>query len=273
MTQLLIGLGLGLLIAGLGYWRGALSRSGALAATVVGALVFGLGGLAWGALLVAFFTSSSLLSFYKPARKARIVEKFEKGSRRDATQVLANGGWLTLLAVLAWWRPAPWLFPAAVGALATANADTWATELGILSPPPPRLITTGEPVPPGTSGAISRLGTMAALTGGLFIGFVATATAVAGYAGPNYHQPAAWLGFLGAVSGLAGSLFDSSLGATVQRIHYCPRCKEETERRIHRCGTATAPRRGWSWLDNDWVNFFATVVGSLIAGALATLVT
>lgn len=272
VIQLLIGLGLGLLIAGLGYWRRALSRSGALAAVVVGAVVFGLGGLAWGVLLVAFFSSSSLLSSYSPARKAQVVEKFEKGSRRDATQVLANGGWVTLLAVLAWFRPAPWLFPAAVGALAAANADTWATELGVLSPTPPHLITTGEPVPPGTSGAVSRLGTMAALTGALFIGFVATATAVAGYAGPRFDQPPAWSGLFGTAGGLVGALFDSVLGATVQRINYCPRCEEETERRIHRCGTATSPLRGWPWLDNDWVNFLATVAGSLVAGLLATVV-
>jgi uncharacterized protein (TIGR00297 family) len=270
VIQFLIGVSLALVIAVAGYWRKALSRSGALAATFVGSLVFGFGGLGWGVLLVAFFVSSSLFSLYSPARKAEIAEKFEKGSRRDAVQVLANGGWLTLLALLAWWRPATWIFPAAVGAVAAATADTWATELGILSPVPPRLITTGEQVPPGTNGAISRLGTLATITGALFIGFVAAATAVAGYAGPRYELAPTWLTLFGGAGGVAGSLFDSLLGATVQRVQYCPRCEEETEGQIHRCGTATSYLRGWPWLDNDWVNFLATVAGSLVAAGLAT---
>lgn len=271
MTQLLIGLLFGTLIAGAGYWRAALSRSGAVAAAVVGAIIFGCGGIAWGVLLVAFFASSSLLSLYSPARKLEVVEKFAKGSRRDAAQVLANGGWLALLALMAWWRPAPWLFPAAVGAVAAANADTWATELGVLSPDLPRLITTGEQVRPGTNGAVSQLGTVAAFTGALFIGFVATATAIVGYAGPRFSLAPAWLGLLGAAGGLAGAFFDSLLGATVQRVNYCPRCGEETEQLVHSCGTATSPLRGWAWLDNDWVNFLATVAGSFVAAGLAVL--
>lgn len=269
MTELVLGIALGALIAGLGYWRRALSRNGAVAAAIVGALTFGVGGAAWGVLLVAFFASSSLLSFYNPARKAQVTEKFDKGSRRDVGQVLANGGWVALLALLSLFRPAPWLFAAAVGALAAATADTWATELGVLNPTPPRLITTGHPVPPGTSGAISRLGTMAAATGALFIGFVAVVLVVMGYATPRPTGPAALLALAGLVGGLAGALFDSLLGATVQRIHYCPRCEEETERLVHGCGTTTYPARGWPWLDNDWVNAFATVVGSLVAAVFA----
>ena len=271
-AQLLLGLALGAAMAVGGYWRGALSRSGAVAAAIVGTLIFGLGGWAWGILLVAFFVTSSALSAYNPRRKATIAEeKFDKGSRRDVGQVLANGGWAALLALLAWAQPeSPWLFPAIVGALATVTADTWATELGTLSATPPRLITTGRPVPAGTSGGLSLIGTLASIGGGLMIGSLAAALAALGGA-PALRLDPQWLPLIGAVGGLAGSLTDSLLGATVQRIYFCPRCHSETERAIHRCGTATQPLRGWPWMDNDAVNFLASAIGSLVAVWLASV--
>lgn len=263
---------LGVLMAAGGYWRRALSASGASAAAVVGALTFGAGGWAWGVLLVAFFVASSALSLYSPRHKAAVAdENFAKGSRRDWAQVVANGGWGTLLALLMWFDPSQWLFAAFVGTMATVTADTWATELGTLSRQPPRLITTGRVVPPGTSGGVSVLGTVAAASGGLFIGTLALALVGLGGA-PLLLVPAQWLPLIAAGSGLAGALFDSLLGATVQRINHCPRCDKETERDIHGCGTATHPLRGWAWMDNDMVNLLASVVGSVVAVWLALAV-
>ena len=272
LVQLVLGVILGGAMAAGGYWRGALSRSGAGAAAVVGAVIFGLGGWAWGVLLVAFFVASSALSLYSPRRKAEVAaEKFEKGSRRDWAQVVANGGWATILALLMWQRPTPWLFPALIGALATVTADTWATELGTLSQQPPRLVTNWRVVPPGTSGGVTALGTMAALVGGLFIGTLAYTLALFGGA-PRLLVNPLWLITIGGFSGLAGAFTDSLLGATVQRINFCPRCQVETERAVHRCGTVTHPLRGWSWMDNDMVNFLASVVGSVVAVWLALVV-
>ena len=88
---------------------------------------------------------------------------------------LANGGLGAILAILYSLRPNPLLFIAFVGAMAAVNADTWSTDIGILSPSPPRLITSGRRVTPGTSGAISLPGTIAALLGALLIGLLALA--------------------------------------------------------------------------------------------------
>jgi uncharacterized membrane protein len=66
-------------------------------------------------------------------------------------------------------------------------------------------------------------------------------------------------------AGLAGSLFDSVLGATVQQIYYCDVCRKETESKIHRCGHETRPLRGWSWLNNDLVNLLSSLFGGVIA--------
>src|SRR5205085_7234697 len=120
-----------------GYRAGALTFDGAVAACLVGGTIFGFGGLGWAALLVLFFVSSSALSFVKvaDARKVKAAETFEKGGRRDAAQVLANGGIAALLSLLSllMTSAAPGLFSGHVGALAAGTADTWAAEIVILS--------------------------------------------------------------------------------------------------------------------------------------------
>lgn len=268
--SLLTGFSLALLVAALAYWRGSLSRSGVAGALIVGTLVFGLGGWVWGVLLALFFVSSSLLSHYKEREKAAAAEKFEKGHQRDFWQVMANGGVGALLAILVAVAPEAstiW-FAAFAGAMATVTADTWATELGTLSPRPPRLVTNGRVVEVGTSGGISALGTGVSLAAGAIIGFAAGLLAVLdGMAGGT----GAWLSLtlIGAASGLGGSLFDSLLGATVQQIYYCDVCGKETERKVHRCGYETRPLRGWSWMNNDAVNFLASLVGAGLGAGLA----
>ena len=64
---------------------------------------------------------------------------------------------------------------------------------------------------------------------------------------------------------LKGSFFDSLLGATVQAMYYCPDCDMETERPMHRCGTKAKTLRGISWINNDTVNFLATLFGGIVA--------
>jgi uncharacterized membrane protein len=71
---------------------------------------------------------------------------------------------------------------------------------------------------------------------------------------------------------VAGALFDSLLGATVQAMFFCPTCGRETERHPrHSCGTATKHVRGWAWLDNDGVNFAASLAGAIVSLALWSL--
>ena len=255
--QILYGLLLATIVAYLAYRAHSLNKSGAVAALIVGTVVFGLGGLKWAILLLIFFVTSSGLSRAFKRRKQGLNEKFSKGHERDAGQVLGNGGIATLFVVVHALYPESiigWVGFAA--ALAAVNADTWATELGVLNPTPPRMITNpGKRVEKGTSGGISLFGTLASLLGASVIAL-----------------PAAWFAHdwvllpTITLAGLAGSLFDSLLGATVQAMYFCPADQKETEKHpLHTCGTQTVHIRGWKGLDNDWVNFACGAFGVISA--------
>lgn len=258
--QLLLGFLFAAIIATFAYRVNSLSQSGAYASAFVGTVIFGLGGLPWAILLLAFFITSTALTRAFKKRKQGLNEKFSKGGRRDAGQVFGNGGLATLFAALHFLFPAalwPWLGFAA--ALAAVNADTWATELGVLNPTQPLMITDlKRRVEKGTSGGISLWGTGAALLGASVIGGLAAVFSPAG---------SSWTIFLLiTLSGLLGSLFDSLLGATVQAMYYCPTDQKETEKHpLHTCGTATIHIRGWKWLNNDWVNFACGAFGVMVA--------
>ncbi len=270
MSRLVWGFALSVLIALAAYRANALTRDGVIGAIVTGTLIVGFGGWLWGWLLVAFFASSSALSHYRATEKAAVQAQFAKGERRDLFQVLANGGLGAILAVAAAITHASWLFPAYLGALATVNADTWATELGVLSRRAPWLITTGQTVPPGTSGGVTPLGLGATLAGSLFIGIAALLGAWAStlFGTPMFFQAGRWTAWA-TLGGVGGALIDSVLGATVQAVYYCDQCQVETERVVHHCGTPTRLIRGWRWLNNDWVNFLSSLAGGLIAMELA----
>ena len=255
--QLIIGFILAAIIAYLAHRMRSLNQHGAIAATIVGTVVFGVGGLQWAILLLIFFITSSVLSRLFKKRKQGLDEKFSKGHQRDAGQVFGNGGLATAFVLVHFLYPEStvgWVGFAA--SLAAVNADTWATELGVLNPTSPRMITDlRKRVEKGTSGGVSLFGTFASLLG-------ASAIALAAAVFSNDWS----LVFVISLAGLAGSLFDSLIGATVQAMYYCPTDKKETEKHpFHTCGTKTIHIRGWKWLNNDWVNFACGAFGIMIA--------
>ncbi len=255
--RLLIGLVLSTFIGYLGYRRAALTRSGWLGAIITGTVIFGFGGLEAGLLLVVFFASASLLTRYKESAKTDIAMNFAKGGRRDLAQALANGG-VAMIAALIWGLSHnPIGLAALVGALAEANADTWATELGILSKRLPRLITTGREVAAGTSGGITPLGSIAAVIGAGMIGLLAAL----------FRSD--WRLFpIGLLAGSIGALVDSLLGGTVQGIYFSEIRHTETEKPIELEGTPNRLLRGHRFINNDVVNFASTLIGAVVAMAL-----
>ncbi len=263
--QILAGLLLASAAAAIAFRLRSLTRGGAYAATVLGTLVFGLGGWQWAVLLLTFFILSSALTRAFGGAKRGVEQNYEKTGQRDEMQVASNGGVAALFVVLhAAFPIATWPWIGYAGALAAVNADTWATELGVLDPHRPRLISSfGKVVEKGTSGGVSIVGTAASLLGAGLIG------ALAAWFGEN-----AWGPLLLAVAsaGLLGSLVDSWLGATLQAIYFCPHDQKETEKHpLHGCGTPTIHVRGWTWLNNDLVNVACAVTGAAAALAISAL--
>lgn len=249
-----LSLALGGAVALLGWRRGALSTDGALAATAIGAATFGFGGLPASLGLIAFFVTGSALS-RRRAVAGEVVAA--KGHRRDAVQVLANGGVAGLalvLGILGWRRGRD----AALGALAAAAADTWASEIGVRSPTPPRSIVTGEVVHPGASGGVTPLGWLAAAGGALVVG---------GIWALAEHRRLSRLA-LALLSGLAGSLADSLAGATLQASYACGACGLPSEAPGDHCGRPRVLARGRAWITNDVVNAIGTATGALVGAAL-----
>jgi uncharacterized protein (TIGR00297 family) len=228
------------------YAARALTGPGAVAAWAVGTAILLGAGWTGGAVLLAFFLPTSLVSRLAPRRTPALLDA--KGDRRDPWQVLANGGAAAGAALLLVGAPAAlW---AVTGALAVAAADTWATAIGAGSAAPPRLLLVGRTVPAGTSGGMTARGTLGALIG-------AAVTAAAALPVVGVQLVAA-----GTLIGVIGMLLDSWLGAALQGRFHCPVCARASEWPRHHCGAITLHRGGLPWLTNDWVNGLATLLGA-----------
>lgn len=260
--DLVLGLVLSGAVAGAAYWKKALSPSGLFAAIILGTVIYVLGNLLFWGILILFFISSSLLSKFKRQAKTRIEQDFAKTGRRDWLQVLANGS-VGLVFAAAWWFTGNPLFAVGyIGAFATVNADTWATEIGILSSSPPVNILNLRPAEPGASGAVSPLGTGAALMGAAFIAFFA-GLGLTAFVPISLTQVMA----AGTLGGISGCLFDSLLGTTVQAMYQCRVCGKLTERTVHH-QQDTILVRGLKFFHNDLVNLTSSLLGALAAMAL-----
>lgn len=230
-----------------------LSVTGAVAALAVGWVTLAAGGWHGASVLLTFFLTSSVLSRWRAERKRRMESLTARGARRDATQVLANGGVASLCIALyaltgevCWWL-------AFVGAYAAANADTWSSEIGALSPVPPRHILTGRTLRAGDSGGVTLWGTLAGCMGSAAVAAVAWLV----------HPVPLWQILSVVLGGMVGNLLDSVLGATLQARYQCERCGEVVERAEH-CGLAAEPVAGWRWMSNDVVNLLCTLAGAAV---------
>ena len=226
--------------------------------------------------LVLFFFSSSLLTKFKNAKKARALELASKGGERDTLQVLANGSVVWVVAIfyfivsfLAPYYTIAFLF-AAFSALAASIADTWATEIGTLSREAPRsILDLRKKVEPGTSGGITRLGTIAAILGSSAI--VTVGYIIARFTGSAMaFSNVVFLSIIiGIAFGIGGCFLDSGLGATIQGFYKCHVCGKNTEKTVH-CNEKTMLLRGKKWFGNDLVNFLSTIFAGV--GTFAAII-
>ena len=266
--QLSIGIGLAILFALSSYRAHFLTANGSLCAFLLGVIIFGIGGWKWTVPILTFFLTSSLLSMIGKKEKATFRLIFEKGSRRDMGQVIANGSVAGCIILFNTYFPDPTWYALYLGSLAAVNSDTWATEIGVLSKSTPRSIKNFRKVIPGTSGGVTLLG-----LGSAFLG--ASIIALNGFlsAHDDYSLSFSHLFFYIIVSGgFLASVVDSLLGSTIQAQYRCTICNRVTEKQIHCNRSITLHVSGYRWLNNDGVNFVCSLSGGLFVWLMITLI-
>lgn len=235
-TRITVALGITFVLGYLSYTLKTASLAGMLTGVLLGLLTIVFGDYGWFAMLIAFFGIGGLSSKFRYDEKVtRGIAEQNEGARGTGN-VLANS-LVALVAVLL--LPASSelgltesvVFFAFAGAVATALADTLSSEIGGLYDNP-RLITTLQPVKPGTDGAITWQGTVAGIVGAAIIAAIAVIS----------FESVLLLGAtVIVVSGFVGMTVDSLLGAVIE---------------------------GWL-VGNQGVNFLATLTAALVGAMLA----
>jgi uncharacterized protein (TIGR00297 family) len=261
-----LGMSLSLILAVVSGKIGFLKPSGSAAVFLLGTLVFGIGRWTFGWPILTFFILSSLLSKVGKKKKQRYSDRIEKSGSRDVLQVLANGGLAGVLLMIWYFYPLNIFYILYVGSLAAVTADTWATELGMLSRSTPRSILNFKQVPAGASGGITVIGTVGAALGSLVLAGVGMLSGLPMVISGRVF----WIILL---AGFLASMVDSILGASLQASYRCPHCGRVTEKEIHCTNQTTHLIGGWAWMNNDMVNILAALAGMLMVYASLTIFT
>ena len=175
--------------------KGVLDTRGVLLAVLFGAVLLIYGGPGYLVLMLVFFSLAIAVTKYEyEIKKDMGLYEHERGWEN----VLSNG---LLPAALA--AASPFVGPTPfIASVAAVSADKFGSELGVLDPHDPRSIFTLKPVKPGTSGAMSVMGTVGSLAGAIAIGV--SAIFLFGL------TPAEAL--MVGLAGLAGSIVDTAFG-------------------------------------------------------------
>ncbi|WP_323172167.1 DUF92 domain-containing protein [Natrialba sp. PRR66] len=224
----------------LGYVSYALdtaSIAGMITGILLGLLTVVLGDYNWFVVLIAFFGIGGLSTKFRYTRKEELGVAEENNGARGSGNVLGNAA-VAIAAVLGYAASSTALLSisaelflfAFAGSVATAMSDTLSSEVGSVFETP-RLITTLEPVDPGTDGGVTWQGEVAGLLG---------AAIVAGLSYVLFPVVDPIGAVIIVAAGVAGMTVDSLLGATLEG----------------------------SVLGNQGVNFLATLAGALVCALL-----
>ncbi|MFA9516248.1 TIGR00297 family protein [Halopenitus sp. H-Gu1] len=237
---IVLALGVTIALGYVSYALGTASVPGMLTGVLLGLLTIILGDVGWFLVLISFYAIGGLASKFRFEQKAERGVAQENEGARGTGNVLANSA-IALAAVVGYAATVHLSISGVVfalafaGAVSTAMADTLASEIGGLYERP-RLVTTLEPVPSGTDGAITVQGELAGLAGAMLIGALAAMGMPIG--------PAFLGGAVVTVAGFLGMTVDSLLGALV-----------EGDR-----------------IGNQTVNLLATLAGAIVAAGCTPLV-
>ncbi len=206
--RIVLALVVNLILAALARGLKMVDRSGALVGFLLGVAIYM--GYGWKSflMLVAFFALGSLATRLGYAKKAARGIAERRGGARSWREALANslaGAFFAVLLITT--RHEAAFLLALIAAFAEAAGDTVSSEVGQWLSPRAYLITGFHPVPAGANGGVSLAGSAAGLAASALV--VALAYTV------GLTRPAGALAALAAA--LAGNMFDSMLGATLER--------------------------------------------------------
>lgn len=248
-----------LLIAGLilyfAYKARAITQDGIIAALLTAMTLYSFGGSWLGASLLAFFVSGSAVSRLNNAEKKEAEKSQEIGGTRNWKQVLCNSLPACILMWIFLWNPEQKLLLLAFAVFSSAAADTFASEIGMLSKGKVFNILNGKPVRRGLSGGVSWAGLGAGLLGSFLMSLFAL---------PQFG----WKGFLFVAGiGFVSSLIDSIIGAAFQKKYADARGILQDRQNY----ANEKPAQGLVYITNNTVNMlslaFTSIFGYLISFA------
>jgi uncharacterized protein (TIGR00297 family) len=212
-----------------------LTLTGAATGAVIAIMIFSGMGYTGLGMLAAFFILGTLSTAWGKKEKLQYKVKEDQSSKRNAGQVLANGGVAALMGMLIYYVPAKTelLGLMMAGSLASAMSDTLSSELGMIYGKRFYNIISWKRDNKGLDGVISLEGTLIGVVGSIIISVL-------------YALGFGWDNKILIViaAGTIGNLADSVLGALWQRKHH---------------------------LGNDAVNFLNTLIAAFVAGLLGVL--
>jgi uncharacterized protein (TIGR00297 family) len=209
---------------------------GYLHAWVLGVIIWS--GLGWRGYLVVlayFFVGSAVTKIGQAQKEAAGIAEGRSG-RRGPENVWGSALTAAVCALLTWVGPEaflPWLALGYVASFSTKLSDTTASEVGKAYGQRTFLITTLQPVPRGTEGAVSLEGTLAGLLAGFFLALLGWALGLV----------SGWGVVICTIAAFIATNLESLIGATLQTR--------------------------WAWLTNEVVNGINTLLGAAIALGLA----
>ncbi len=244
---------LSFLIASYTYFKKSLTMSGAIVAFFVASFLYLSGGALFFSGLMFFFFSSTLIGKLGKKTHQEINQIHQKSGTRDVIQVLANSGVAVVMAIIFIWTREVRFQIAVMVSLAVSTADTWASEIGVLSKKTPISILRWRNVQTGISGGVTGLGIAAS-----FLGASSIAVIYGLFQLPSFEvgdvQFIIIIGFL-------GSILDSLLGDTMQAKYQDDWNHKLTEKPISN-GVQNRLVQGFSWMTNDLVNLLSIAIAT-----------
>jgi uncharacterized protein (TIGR00297 family) len=179
--------------------------SGLFSGALIGIILIIFADIRWFLVMLAFFITGSVSTRYRYSEKEKMGVEQARGGARGYLNVFSNGTVGAASAVLFGVTGNPLFSALFVGSVATAAADTMASEIGVTGGDP-YMITTFSRVPPGTNGGVTVLGELVAVSGALLISVTAFGLGVI---------PASFI-LPGTVAGFIGTNIDSVIGAVFE---------------------------------------------------------